>query len=323
MCKQVKRSIAVMGVVCLLLVALCGQAFAASQASFLTHGLDWATGEQKVLPGDSQERDTSVTLFDSTRPPDEPDNVVPILADGVTVGHGCMIGTTTCVSIREFGDMIGCPIEVAWDPATGELRASAPGLLLVLDPDARFMTANGRCLYLPDGAHYVDGTLFVPIRELARCAGAGVVWDAEEHLVHLILPENGPVFLAPAEESYVEEDLYWLSRIIHAEAGNQPLEGMIGVGNVVLNRVADPSCPDTIYDVIFDNRYGVQFSVTENGTIYLEPNELSVVAAKICLEGYDVVGDSLFFVNPRTGAVGWFLSTRSYVATIGDHAFYM
>src|SRR5699024_8602041 len=103
-----------------------------------------------------------------------------------------------------------------------------------------------------------------------------------------------------------EDDLYWLSRLINAEAGNQPLEGKIGVGNVVLNRVADPTCPDTIYDVIFDARYGVQFSVTETGAIYLEPNEESVIAAKICLEGYNVVEDSLFFLNPQISSKTWF-----------------
>jgi hypothetical protein len=30
----------------------------------------------------------------------------------------------------------------------------------------------------------------------------------------------------------------------------------------------------------------------------------------------------LFFVNPQIGVSGWFASTRTYVATIGDHAFY-
>jgi N-acetylmuramoyl-L-alanine amidase len=131
-----------------------------------------------------------------------------------------------------------------------------------------------------------------------------------------------PKYLESAETYYDEDSLYWLSHIINAEAGNQSLEGMIGVGNVVLNRVKDPSCPDSVYGVIFDNRYGVQFSPTVNGTIYDDPNDMSVAAAKICLEGYKLVGDSLFFVNPEIGLSSWFVSTRTYVATIGDHAFY-
>jgi N-acetylmuramoyl-L-alanine amidase len=94
------------------------------------------------------------------------------------------------------------------------------------------------------------------------------------------------------------------------------------VGNVVLNRVADESCPDTIYDVIFDNKYGVQFSVTTNGTIYMDPSEESIIAAKICLEGYSVVGDSIYFVNPDIGVSSWFVNTRTFVKSIGDHDFY-
>ena len=97
---------------------------------------------------------------------------------------------------------------------------------------------------------------------------------------------------------------------------------MTGVGNVVLNRVANPTCPDTVYDVIFDDRYGVQFSVTETGAIFMEPTEEAVLAAKMCLEGYNPVGDSLFFVNPVIGASSWFSSTRTYVASIGEHDFY-
>ena len=68
--------------------------------------------------------------------------------------------------------------------------------------------------------------------------------------------------------------------------------------------------------------YGVQFSPVETGGIYAEPNELSVIAAKLCLEGYNVAGDSLYFVNPATGSTSWFRETRTFVVTLGDHDFY-
>ena len=157
-----------------------------------------------------------------------------------------------------------------------------------------------------------NGRTYVPLRQVAEALGGSARWD--RYL------DGAAVTSAGA--GYDASDLYWLSHIIYAESGNQPLEGMIGVGNVVLNRVADPTCPDTIYDVIFDRRYGVQFSPTENGTIYDDPNELSIIAAKLCLEGYEVVGDSLFFVNPQIGISSWFVNTRNYVATIGEHVFF-
>ena len=45
------------------------------------------------------------------------------------------------------------------------------------------------------------------------------------------------------------------------------------MGNVVLNRVASPDFPDTIYGVIFDDRWGGQFEPVRNGTVYQEPTE--------------------------------------------------
>ena len=47
------------------------------------------------------------------------------------------------------------------------------------------------------------------------------------------------------------------------------------------------------------------------GTIYDDPNEESVVAAKICLEGCSLVGDSLYFVNPVVGVSDWFAESRN------------
>ena len=60
----------------------------------------------------------------------------------------------------------------------------------------------------------------------------------------------------------------------------------------------------------------------EPGSIYLEPPEECVIAAKLCLEGYDIVGGALYFVNPDIGVSSWFAQTRTYVTSIGDHDFY-
>ena len=208
---------------------------------------------------------------------------------------------------------LAAPVDEAGQPTDEALVITAR------EGDA-YMVANGRYFYIPDLVQEMDGAVMVPIREAARAFGVEVVWHEDTRCISV---ESTQVdILTPGEEFYGEEDLYWLSRIIHAESGNQPLEGMIAVGNVVLNRVADPTCPDTIYEVIFDDRYGVQFSPTETGTIYDEPNEQSVIAAKLCLEGYEVAGASLFFLNPEIGVSSWFTSTRTYVTTIGDHVFY-
>ena len=91
--------------------------------------------------------------------------------------------------------------------------------------------------------------------------------------------------------------MYWLSRIICAEAGGESLAGQVAVGNVVLNRVDSDEFPNTIHEVIFDRKHAVQFEPVSNGTVYNEPTETSVQAAKLALQGVNTAGKSLYFFN--------------------------
>ena len=282
---------------------------------------------------------------------------IPLYVDGIRIGDGMLLDSTTYVPVRAFCRSMGRDLAMEWDEETLTMTVTLerdivvhgfyeaeeesfdepPGeavavpenevgetvrksLLLTAVCGEEYLTANGRCIWAPAGVRMVDDTLMAPIRCLAGIFDLDVVWHEETRSVSLDSRQLD--ILEDAESVYDEEDLYWLSHIIYAESGNQPLDGMIGVGNVVLNRVADPTCPDTIYDVIFDTRYGVQFSPIETGGIYEDPNELSIVAAKLCLEGANVAEDSLFFVNPAIGVSSWFRDTRTYVCTIADHAFY-
>jgi N-acetylmuramoyl-L-alanine amidase len=115
--------------------------------------------------------------------------------------------------------------------------------------------------------------------------------------------------------------VYWLSRIISAESGGEPLEGKIAVGNVVLNRVKSPDFPNTIYGVIYDTAGGIQFEPVANGTVNNVPDPDSVLAAKLCLDGASVAGGSLFFLNPSLATSFWITENRTKVAAIGSHVF--
>lgn len=86
---------------------------------------------------------------------------------------------------------------------------------------------------------------------------------------------------AEAEKTYTENDLYVLSHIISAEAGNCSEDMMLSVGSVVLNRVADDRFPDTIEEVVFQPG---QYSPTWNGAYYNEPTEGAVEVAKTLLK---------------------------------------
>lgn len=180
----------------------------------------------------------------------------------------------------------------------------------------RYVVANGRYLYVEDAVTRLDGAVAVPIRVVAEAFGLTTEFDAESGCVTLTRSQESS-YLEDGASYYDEEDLYWLSRIIFCESGNQPLAGKIAVANVVLNRVASSRFPDTVYDVIFQKN---QFSPASSGSIYREPNEESVIAAKLALDGAEALDDVLFF--NRAGLRCYASKNRSYVATIGGHAFY-
>ena len=247
---------------------------------------------------------------------------VLVAVNGLPVSRAYKIDDTTFMSLPAFCEALGFQPEDEWDEETLEYHLWFDGMHMEYTAGNSYMMANDRCIYLDSGVYKLGDSLIFPIRSLATAFNVDVAWVDDKIGDCVNLDTDELSLMVSGEKFYNEEDLYWLSRIIQAEAGNQSIEGKIGVGNVVLNRVEDPSCPDSVYEVIFDNRYGVQFSPTETGTIYCEPSDESVAAAKLCLEGYDTVGASLFFLNPDSGASDWFSSTRTYVVTIGNHDFY-
>ena len=147
--------------------------------------------------------------------------------------------------------------------------------------------------------------------------GASVHWNSATGAVSVVGGAS-----ADTTETEGGDDLYWLSRIISAESRGEPLEGQIAVGNVVLNRVASPDFPDTVHGVIFDSRWGGQFTPASSGAIYREPDAVSVEAARLCLAGVNTAGESLYFLAPALSSNRWIMENRTHVVTIGGHWFY-
>lgn len=123
--------------------------------------------------------------------------------------------------------------------------------------------------------------------------------------------------------NYNSDHVFWLARIIEAEAGAEPYEGKVAVGNVVLNRVNSKNFPNTIYNVIFEYYGNIpQFSPVADGTIYNNPSQASINAAKDALNGAKPVGNSTYFFNPSKAAGTWIVKNKTYVKRIGGHVFY-
>ncbi len=245
---------------------------------------------------------------------------VPTYLNGKYMLDALKNGGTSYVPIDKFCETVldeNCSLH--WDSDEGTLTVASESLDLRLDLALHYITINSRCIYLSGGVYNIDGTVYVPIRPLCAALGVSLSLASRDDGLVIRLNYRDGYSIESGDTFYNSDDLYWLSRVIYAESGNQPLSGMIGVGNVVLNRVNNASFPDSVYEVIFQQG---QFSVVDNGMIYSSPSEMAIIAAKLCLEGCNTVGDSLFFLNPQISSSAWFDSCRIFRMSIGEHYFY-
>ena len=117
-------------------------------------------------------------------------------------------------------------------------------------------------------------------------------------------------------------NLYFLAAIIDAEAGGQPYEGRLGVGDVIFNRILDPRFQMTIYDVVYAPN---QFTPTINGLLDLVlargARESCMQAAQDCFNGIHHFDTRwLYFCAPSTWEA--FHPPYTEYIQLGDHIFY-
>lgn len=225
---------------------------------------------------------------------------------------------TTYVEIGEFCRDLGAN-SVNADEETGTVTVTAEGLEMTVTPDSSFLVANGRYLWLEKTCVVRNGKEYLPMDTLMKVFGAEKTWNSRLSAICVKITDEP---IESGDTFYNENDVYWLSRIINAEAGGESLEGKVAVGDVVLNRVRSSLFPDDIYDVIFDCNCGVQFSTAYNGAVYCTPNDESVTAAKLALDGADTCGNSLYFAAAYIAADCWAGQNRPYVMQIGNHCFF-
>ena len=254
----------------------------------------------------------------------DPYTPVRLYMDGFLIGRGYACGEQIYLSIPDVCRYLSLDAVVHYDPASSMIDVNAPGLEMMVERAMKYISVNGRYLFNPAGILYVNGVVYLPMEVLARIFNLTLYLSDEKYRVDLDVSEaeilsGGPTYY---QDVYGEENVFWLSKIISSEAKGQAIAGMIGVGNVVLNRVASDKFPDTVFDVVFDTNNGIQFQPVYDKSIYLEPTEYAVVAACLCLEGYNTVDDAIFFVAPLLADDSWFRAHRPYVTTIGNHAFY-
>ncbi len=219
------------------------------------------------------------------------------------------------VPLREMCGYIGATC--SWDQATGNtVVKSIDGTYNVyFTLNSRIVEAKERFIPMEGNCKMVGNSMYVPAKSFARLMGLSFWTD--EPFSKILFSYGYP--LKSADEFYNADDLKWLSRIIHAEARGESFEGKLAVGNVVMNRVANPKFPNTVYKVIFAPG---QFTPARTGAIYNTPGKDSIKAAKLALEGYNIVPGSVYFVNEKKSTSNWFRRSCVLVSVIGNHSFY-
>lgn len=280
MSKLSKFNICLVFVACLMYVFVCGAAFADSEA------------------------------------PDTGPAETPVFIDGLLSCRGYVIGDDTYIPIDTACAVLGYTSETGFDEDGMKVTVKIEDIELSIFTSEKYICANDRCFYLEDGYQEIEGVPALPVDIIAKLFTLSI--EQDEYSGIYDLGTDNMALLLSGEEYYSEEDLYWLSRVITYEAGNQPLEGQIGVGAVVMNRVESDGFEDTVKDVIFQPG---QFGPVETKAIYLDPFKKCVLTAKMVLEGYNTVGDALYF-HKGNYSEKWTTENKYFVTKIGCHNFF-
>ena len=237
--------------------------------------------------------------------------------------------SSTYVPIRFISEALNIK-NIKWDSTSGSVTIKSADKTLVLFVNKNYAYINDEYVKLENNAIISNSRTFVPVRFISECFDAYVDWDDTTQTVlissnNAAPSKNNNVLISPStsEVSNYDDAVYWLSRIIEAEASGEPFEGKVAVGEVILNRVKCEEFPNTIWGVIFDKNFGTQFEPVANGTIYNTPSKDSILAAKAALEGSNYVGDCLYFLNPTVAKSTWITKNREYYTTISKHEFYV
>lgn len=168
-----------------------------------------------------------------------------------------------------------------------------------------------------------DGSAQAPTQELpAPC------YNTAELLARLAEPPEVAAYKPqtpepPAEPEpeprYAEitaEERELLARVVYAEANTETLEGQIAVAQVVLNRVRSESFPDTVSEVIYQERQFSTAPILDSVTPTENNYEAVDLAFELEVVPYDVLYFSRGAENDRVwGRIGAHVFCYGYVWT--------
>lgn len=137
------------------------------------------------------------------------------------------------------------------------------------------------------------------------------------HTNQLLIVPIGTLRTYPVGLDLTDKEVEWIAQMIHAEARGEPYLGQVAVGAVIINRLKSHSFPNTLREVLYQDR---AFQPISNKSFYQSPSDVSIKAALEALNGNDPTGGALYFFNPSISS-DRFMHSRKATVTIGQHRF--
>lgn len=239
----------------------------------------------------------------------------------ITDSEPVIISGTTYAPVRCVAEALNSE-SISWNEKSKSASISDGDTSITISIGKKNALLNGSAVTLNGTPFIKNNRTYIPLRDFSNLFGAEVSWDDQYKNVE-ISKKNITVPKEIIDTSFNHTDLYWMSRIITAESCGESTDGKIAVGDVILNRKKSSLFPNTIYDVIFDRKYSVQFEPVLNGSIYNTPCANSIAAAKLSMTNPTTIGNCLYFFNPTIASSSWIEKNRVFFKTIGNHDFYL
>lgn len=195
--------------------------------------------------------------------------------------------------VSEFASRMGVEVEWLENAKLAVLKIGENYVSFQMD--SNILIINNKDFKMQANTITLNNSIYVPIDTLSEQLSIEYTWDPALLMASL---KSTNLTINPSEVrkvSYTDEDVLWLSRIIDIEANGKSLTKKTAVANVVLNRVASPRFPNTVYDVIYQRGQFPPAYYSRFAT--LVPVESSVIAAKRALMGIVIAENCLFFNN--------------------------
>ncbi|WP_167577465.1 stalk domain-containing protein [Ammoniphilus sp. YIM 78166] len=220
------------------------------------------------------------------------DSGAPFIAEG-----------TTMVPVRFIAEALGAQVD--WDSQTHTVSLSKQDININLTINQKEAVVNGQSKRFTHDPVIRNNRTYVPLRFISEELRKDVEWEPNQRMIFI-------------SQSKHESDVYWLAKLVEAEAADEPYEGKVAVAAVVLNRTQSVFFPKTIKSVIFESS---QFTPVQTKRIFkMDPKPETVRAVEEAMAGGDPTKGALYFYNPRK-TNNRFLHSRTITMTIGNHRF--